>query len=217
MAGRLVASVRDLVSADSNEFVRVRAGGVAIDGKALILPSSPEQHLPALVATLVRSGAGYLGDEIVNIDPVLHEVHSLSLPLLLDRSDVVHFPMLGPQAVRASTRRDPAQLGAKGPRFPVLLEEIGGFASPPVPLGEVVFPSFQPGRPTAIREIGPSEALFRLADAMLNLHIWTKRAITLFRELLETVRVAVLVVGSLHEADVMLREWMAEPARVRGA
>src|SRR5262245_58537362 len=39
MAGRMIVGMRDMHSAYANEFVRLRAVGAVLDGKATILPS----------------------------------------------------------------------------------------------------------------------------------------------------------------------------------
>jgi len=207
MAGRLISGVRDIATRSSNEFVRIRAGGVVVSGKAILLPSVPAPHLPALVALLIRSGAEYLGDEVVNLDPVMHRVHGSSLPLLLAEDDLALFPELDPGR-EPSRRRRAAGDGAKRPRRPVRLEELGGRRAEPTTPARVVFPTFEAGSTTTLRPIGDAEALFRFTQACLNLHIWADRALLLFREVLRTTRVAELVVGSLSDGARLLLEQM---------
>jgi hypothetical protein len=85
MAARLISGFRDWTNNQSNEFFRIRAGSVAIDGGAMLLPSLPSTELSAFVGTLVRSGlTGFIGDEITNVDPVLRRAHGVGLPLLID-------------------------------------------------------------------------------------------------------------------------------------
>ena len=204
MAGRLIAGVRDLATQYSNEFVRLRAGGVAFGDHSLLFPTAPDPRLPALVAALVRSGGAYLGDEIVNIEPVLRRLHPLRLPLLLDRDDIPAFPELGREP-RRSRRRLPLldagqTVDAKGPRWPVRLDEIEGRIADPLPPRSVLFPTFQAGGPSEIREIASSEALFRITEATLNLHVWQERGLILLRQLVESARIGRLIVGSIPEA-----------------
>ncbi|MCI0634013.1 MAG: hypothetical protein L0206_08885 [Actinobacteria bacterium] len=203
MAGRLISGVRDIATRSSNEFVRIRAGGVVVNGHALLLPSVPEPHLPALVALLVRSGAEYLADEIVNLDPVLRQLHGSSIPLLLAESDLALFPELGRPPPR---RRRAREGGAKEPRRPVRLEELRGRPAEPAAPARVIFPRFEPGGPSELRPIGDAEALFRFTQAGLNLHIWADRALLMFRDVLRTARVAELVVGSLPDGARLLLE-----------
>jgi hypothetical protein len=206
MAGRLISGVRDIATRSSNEFVRIRAGGVVVNGHALLLPSVPEPHLPALVALLVRSGAEYFGDEIVNLDPVLRQVRGSSIPLLLAEGDLALFPELGRPPQRRRRARDG---GAKEPRRPVRLEELGGRPAEPAAPARVIFPRFEPGGPSELRPIGDAEALFRFTQAGLNLHIWADRALLMFRDVLRTARVAELVVGSIPDCARLLLEQTA--------
>ena len=201
MAGRLVSQMRDRLYSEFNEFVHVRAGGIVLDGGALILPSAPQPHLTALVAALVRSGSEYLGDEIVRVEPVLRRAHAMPLPLLIDSEDVSLFPELGREAGRRSRGQ------ADRRRRPVPLAELGGRAADPAEIHWVVFPDFEAGGPTELVTMSESEALFRYAQAVLNLHIWSDRALILGREMLEHARIARLRVGSIPEAtDILIEE-----------
>lgn len=204
MVGRLIGGVRDLATRHSDEFIRVRAAGVLLDGKALLLPSTPSRHLPSLAGLLVRAGGRYLGDELVRIDPVLRTVHPSPLPLLIDSGDLGLFPELGLPSRRRGRRRM-QDLGAKTPRHPVAVEELGGRLSSPAPPGWVVFPTFAPGEGTGLRPIGSAEALFRFTESLLNLHVWTDRAMLMARDLLREVRAAELVVDSVPHAAELLR------------
>ena len=69
----------------------------------------------------------------------------------------------------------------------------------------IVFPFFEEGAETRLEPFGGAAALFRFTEATLNLHIWTDRAFVLQRELMESVPVSRLVVGSIPEAaDLVL-------------
>jgi hypothetical protein len=206
MAGRIISGVRDLATQHSNEFVRIRAGGVVVRDRAVLLPSPAEPHLPALVAATLHLGAGYLGDELVNIDPVLRRAHGTSLPLLLDSDDVGLFPELGrtPARRRLSLVRQRDDLGARTPRRPVRADEFSASRSEPLEVGRVVFPSFEPGRATELQEIAKAEAVFRFTQAMMNLHVWGDRAFIVMHDLVTQRPTARLVVGSIPEAAELL-------------
>jgi hypothetical protein len=208
MAGRLISGVRTWTNHHSNEFLRIRAGGVALDGGAVLLPSQPEPHLATVVALLVSRGARYIGDEIVNIDPVLRRAHGTGLPLLLNPEDLPILPDL--DAGRPRPRR---ARGSK-PRswWPLRLEELHGSSSPPRDVRWIVFPTFRPGAGTQLRELGKADALFRFTQAGLNLHIWTERALALMQQLLRSGFVAELVVGDLSEGVECLLESLPRPS-----
>lgn len=201
MAGRLISGVRDWTNNQSNEFMRVRAGGVVLDGRALLLPSGPEPHLASLVAALVQDGAGYVGDEIVNVDPVLRLAHGTGLPLLLDAQDSPSFPELG------TTPSKPGR-GANPPRqrWPVRIEDLNGSVADPAEPAWIVFPTFDPGARTEFRPLGKAEAVFRFAQAGLNPHIWGDRALLLMTELLDGAYTGELVVGDVREGARWLHE-----------
>jgi hypothetical protein len=204
MAGRLISSVRDLVTAHTDEFVRVRAGGVVVCDQAVILPSPPEPHLPALVGLLVAAGAGYLGDELLYLDPVLGGIHGLPFPLLIDSLDLSVFPQLERERGGRQPRGRPEHVQGRTPRRPVAPVELGGAPALPAELGRIVMPTFAAGERTELVPLDRAEALFRLSEAVLNLHIWADRALILLRSLVEAVPVERLVVGSLPEAAALL-------------
>lgn len=206
MAAHLIVFIRDWATQLQHEFVRVRAGAVVMKGGAVLLPSAPEPHLAGLVGQLVRSGAGYLGDEVVNIDPVLHRVYGLSLPLAIDQDDVASFPELGRELSRR--RREAPPEGARGatPRRAVSPDDLGGQHAEPALPAWIVFPSFEPGAQSKLEAFGGSPALFQFTQAILNLNSWEDRALTLMRDILETVAVSRLVVGSVPEAAHILLE-----------
>jgi hypothetical protein len=208
MAGRLIGLVRDLMLLERHEFVHFRAGTVAIDGAALMLPSPPQEHLPALVGSLLRHGSTYLGDEAVLIDPVLYRAYPVGLPLLVDATDMPIFPDVDRRAPRDPRRERAGHRtpGAMTVRLPVPVDELGSSIASPAPVRWIVFPEFDPDAPTELQPIDAARAIFRFAESGLNLHIWGDRALVLARRLLEGAEVRRLVVGSIEEgADVISR------------
>lgn len=200
MAARLINFCRDAATQLSNEFVRIRAGAVATDRGAILLPSVPEPHLPALVGLMIRQGADFLGDEMTNVDPILQDVHGLQLPLMIDGDDLPLFPELDREEARGRRREIPDEVRATTPRRVVLPQEIGGGFGEPARLGWLIFPFFEPGEETRLESYGGAEAVFRFTQAMINLHVWEDRALVLLKELLEEVPVSRLVVGSIPVA-----------------
>lgn len=207
MLGKVVSSVRDFGTSHSNQFVRIRAAAVETEGKAIVLPSLPEPHLPVLAALLVRSGARYLGDETVSLDPILRQVHGSALPLLVDKRDLPLLPEVEDEPPRGRSRPGPTaeHLRAITPRWPVSVDELGGHVAEPTEIGWILFPEFQEGAKTEIVPASGSEMVFRFTQAILNLNVWGDRAVILLRELIESLPLARIVVGSIPEAaDLIL-------------
>ncbi len=64
----------------------------------------------------------------------------------------------------------------------------------------LLFLSFEPGRPTEFRPIARAEAVFAMASAVLNMHVWGERALIMANRLLGSATAARLIVGSLPDA-----------------
>ena len=206
MAARLVAFARDIAMQRADGYIRIRAGAVVHSGRAMILPSLPNQHLPGLVALLVRGGAPYLGDDVTYIEPVMRRVYSTGLPIRLDAEDLRHFPDLEREPVSRRRRRPSPGMPTATPRRLLTPEEIGGSAATDAPIGWIIFPSFEEGSDSRLEPLGGAEALFRFTQGVLNLNVWTDRALLLMRELLDEVPVSKLTVGSLPDAAALLLE-----------
>jgi hypothetical protein len=202
MAGKLIMSMRTEAAFVLNQYVMIRAGAATFGDAAVVLPSGPEPHLPALVGLLLREGAGYLGDEIVKITPVRRKLEGFSLPLLVDSSDISLFPML--QRAPARRRRGHEYREAETPRYPVSPGELGAVTSDPAPIGWVVFPEFEPGAETRLEPFGGAQAVFRFAQAVLNMNVWRERALLLARDLLDSAAVSRLIVGDMGEAAKLM-------------
>jgi hypothetical protein len=207
MAGRLLSAVRDVITNGQDQFVRLRGGAVEIDGRAVLLVSaSPEAHQATLTALLAQRGGRFLGEGVLELDPVLRHIHPSPLPPLVYEADLELFPGQPDQPVRRRKRDVPASAVMLPPR-PVTLESLGAArASGPGPLGWIVFPSFEPDQETRLEPAGGAELLFRFTEAILNLHVWRDRSLILLRELLEGAAVSQLTVGSMEEAaDLLMR------------
>jgi hypothetical protein len=215
MAARLVGFCREAAMLLSNEFVRIRAGAVAVEQGAIVMPTVPEAHMPALVGQMVAAGAGFLGDEMVNIDPILHGAHGLQLPLLIDSDDLDLFPQIEREPRKGRPFRPRAEgVRAATPRRLVAPGELGGSYADKGPTRWLVFPFFEPGAETKLEPYGGAESIFRFTQSVLNLHVWEDRALVLLRDLLESVPVSRLVVGSIPDAAKLLLE--AAPTVMEG-
>ncbi|MGH2791919.1 MAG: hypothetical protein ACRDJ0_13180 [Actinomycetota bacterium] len=201
MAGRLFSKMRDLVTEPQNEYVRLRATGISRNGSALVMPSSPNSHLPALAGRIMqKSGGRFLGDEVVKLDPILRRVSPVDWPLLIDERDAHLFPE-GEFAPVHKRRKEPQYIGGATPRRPLALRSIGVDVSEAAETGWLVFPEFLPGEESRLEPWGGAAALFKFTEATLNMHIWSDRTLMLAREMLAAHPVSRLVVGSIEEAS----------------
>src|SRR5205823_3232979 len=133
---------------------------------------APSADLAALVGLLVRGGgAGFIGDEIANLDPILRRVHGLGLPLLIDGARMAMFPEIGAEPTPPRRRGGQEPRVQARPRWPVLLEDLDGVAAAPTEVRWIVFPEFRAGEPTRLEPMARSESVFRLTEAALNMHI----------------------------------------------
>ena len=205
MAGKLISGVRDLVTGRVEGSVGFRAAGAVVGDRAVLLPSEPNRQLPALSAALTRAGAGYLGDEIVKLDPILRRISGIGLPILLDVRDLDLFPEVNTRARRVKVEEE-GEVGrdSRTPRRAVPVDVLGGHHAAPTDLGWIVFPDFREGEETRLEPAAGAEAVFKLMAAMLNAHVWGDRALILARDLVETVPVQRLVIGSFPEAAELL-------------
>lgn len=210
MAGRLLSGVRDLIVTQAGPFMRARAGGVATDRGAVLMPSLPDAHLPALVAMLLHSRAGaYVGDEVVLIDPVLRKAHPLPIPLLVETQDLTYLPDLGrdpPRRRRRDERRGRPLLPARQPVSP---EELGSRPADPSDVRWIAFPEFGPGSPTEVIPITQAEAVFRLTQSLLDAHIWGDRSLILARDVVQDAATSRVVIGDLGEGRDALLSWVS--------
>jgi hypothetical protein len=208
MAGRVIGTIRDLYTSPRNEFVRLRAGSVVFGEGAVSLPSAPDPRLATLVAMLVKRGGGLLNDGVTHLDPVLHRVYGLPLPLLLSAGEVDRLPEIPGDRPRSKRRQD---LDLR----PLDAAALGGSLAEPRQLRWLIFPVFAPGEPSRLEPHGGAEAVFGLTQAILNLPVWRERSLTLFRQLLEDAAVSRLIVGDPEEAADVVAE--AAPEMTAGA
>lgn len=202
MAGRMVSSMRDLIVSPQNEYVRMRAAGLtAGGGSILIVAPEPEPRLPALAGLLAGKGLGYLGDELVRVEPVLNTAYPTRLPILVDELDVGAFPQRSLDPPRRRSRR----VEGMTPRRPLPVSALGGSYGDPAPVRWVVVPEFGAAE-TGVEPASGSAVLFALVSATLNMHVWRERGILFLRRLLDEASVSRLRIASLESAADVLAE-----------
>lgn len=202
LAGRMISGMRDLIVAPQNEFVRIRGIGVVLDGAGIVVAApQPEPRLPALAGLLVKRGFGYLGDELVKVEPVLNTAYPTPLPILVDELDVDAFPeaSLDPPRPRSS------RVEGMTPRRPLAVSTLGGRIAEPAPVRWVVVPEFGAAE-TKLEPASGAALLFALANATLNMHVRRERSLLFVRRLLEEASVSRLTISSSAAAADVLAE-----------
>jgi hypothetical protein len=206
MAGRMISGMRDLIVAPQNEYVRMRGVGVTTGGAGILVASPrPEPRLPALAGLMVKRGFGYLGDELVKVEPVLNTAFPTPLPILVDELDAAVFP----EASLDPPRRRSSRVEGMTPRRPLPVSALGGRFAEPAPVKWIVLPEFGAAE-TKLEPASGAALVFALASATLNMHVWRERGILFIRRLLEEASVSRLAISSPDEAAGVLAD--AAPA-----
>ena len=205
MAGRLIRFMRNGAIRFKNDFIRLDAGSVIVDGSAVLLLGGGDHRVAALSAALVAKGGSLLGDDVTLWDPVDRFLHPVGFPITLDR-DLAHasFPALVPSPPRRRRHNQSAV-----PRvWPVPLRpgDLGGsYAMQATPIGHVMMVEFRDGA-TAVEPIKATQAVFGAARSVRNLEIWGERSLIAFRELYQRVPFFRLATSSVDDAaDAIVR------------
>jgi hypothetical protein len=155
-----------LIGEFARERIFVHAGVIGWRGKAALFPGPSFVGKSRLVAALIAAGAQFYSDEYAVLDSD-GQVHPFARPL--------------------SIREDDAQCGQ-----PVRAEEIGrgGTGTEPIPVGLVVFSTFEEGASWDARRLSPGEATLKLLkntlparrrpqEALQSLGVVAERAVAL--------------------------------------
>jgi hypothetical protein len=105
----VVKALDDAVVHRMKTFRAVHAGGVFIEGRALLIPGSTHAGKSSLVAELLRRGASHFSDEYALIDNQ-GRTHSYPRPLLLRNGRPLQSLVL-PEELNASFATHPAPVG----------------------------------------------------------------------------------------------------------
>jgi hypothetical protein len=176
------------------------AGGVSVDGRAVLLPADPESGKSTLTAGLVRAGFAYVSDEGVAFVAGTTHIEPYAKPLTLDPGSWELFPELEPVADFATDayRRDQWQV----PPTAFRPDAVSG----PCDARFVVFPKYVEGARTELMPVSRAEALVELAKNTFRFNTRSRAAL---QELDPVVRACAchrLVVGDLDTAVACVAE-----------
>jgi hypothetical protein len=140
----------------------LHAAGFSQDGRAILIPGTSGAGKSTLAITLLRSGFGYLSDDMVFLRRNSGELHVLGFPEDVDVSDqtIDFFPELD------FLKRSPKAAG--WPKRQVRADEVYGVDRVCEALpGAIVFPQISANGRSALGPIGADEALLELVSNVL--------------------------------------------------
>jgi hypothetical protein len=152
----LVALASEAVDAPA----AIHAAALAKDGRAIVLPGAAGAGKSTLTAALVHDGFDLAGDDTVFLSAECRHVRPMPFGICLkDQAWPVLAGRIADLDGLPVFRRADGQIV----RY-VVPRRHGGFAvaMDPLPIGSIVFPRFEPGRPPACRRLSGGEALERL-------------------------------------------------------
>jgi hypothetical protein len=133
--------------------VLLHAGAVRLAGGVVVLPGQSNAGKSTLVAGLVRTGGGYVTDELIGLTPGTTLATGYRKAISLDPGSWPLFPEVEPDSTepRREWLIDPAELHPNA---------LDGDATGEVTL--VVFPRFEAGAVTEAESLSPAQALVEL-------------------------------------------------------
>jgi hypothetical protein len=162
MASHLMLTISLVEMLKRRGCYSMHAAGFSKEGKTILIPGTSGAGKSTLAITLLRSGFGYLSDDMVFLRQHSGKLQVLGFPEDVDVSDrtINFFPELD------FLRRSPKAAGA--PKRAVRADEVYGIeliseARP----GAIVFPQISANERSSLRPIGADEALLELASNVL--------------------------------------------------
>jgi len=197
----LVWHVMNDVITGLQDFLVVHAGAVVSPaGAVVVLPGPSGSGKTTLTAGLVRSGFGYLSDEMAAFTPETGEVLAVPRALSL-KSGTLEALGLDPPVIPASVS---ALLHRDVPLRPNELR--AGSLAAGGRLATIIAPTYRKGEPTALKAVSRAEGLAILARNAFNLDTFGgSRAIRLLGGIVASTSCYRLTAGSLAESVDAIR------------
>jgi len=153
------------VTTQINHCLLFHAAVVARDDRAVVMPGPPGSGKSTLCAALVTRGWRLLSDELALVDLDTGEVHGLARPVSLKNASIDAIRAFAPDAFVGEPCHDTLKGTVAHLRPPAASVQCMRRAARPAHL---VFPRFQPDRPTRLEPMAPEEAFFGLVDNAFN-------------------------------------------------
>lgn len=186
------------VVARSGHWVLLHAAGATLDGVGLVMPAPMESGKTTLVAGLVRSGLGYLSDELVAVDPATLELVAYPKALSIDPGSWPLLPDLRPTVDPAVRPHLPQQWQVAA--ADIRPDAVVGAAVP----GLIVAPRYRAGAQTRLTRLRPADALVLLAQCAFGLPERAERDLSVLGRLAERCACYELTMGDLDEACALV-------------
>lgn len=173
---RVVAAITVIATEAATVRPLVHAAGVEFDGQGLILAGASNAGKSSTTVELMRGGAGYLTDEVLEVNPVTATMRGLARPIGLEGEIRHAHPDLRPNWW------DPTQLD-RWPTPPQLLGPVVDEAT----VSTVVFLDFEVSCAPEVIALPPLAALGRLVAAVCNPSTLNASMLESLGDLLHTV------------------------------
>jgi hypothetical protein len=196
---QLMAQVQMRMSERTKNHLLIHAGSVVTPArKGVLLPADKGSGKSTLVAGLVRSGFGFLSDEIGVLDPASGRLHPFPRPISLKEGSLPVFPeLISPEdgslyaAPRGYVRASKIRPGS-----------MGG----PCDVRFVIVPKYKDGSTTRLTPLSQAETAKELWVNGINIAHFGSRALPVLTELVRRARGYRLVSGDLEEAVNVVNE-----------
>lgn len=187
----LIAEVTTRALRSDHEYVAVHAGVVSHHGAGVLIPGPPGSGKSTLTCALVRSGSGFLSDEVSLLEPGSSWVHPFPRPVALSPASM-DLLGLAPSQAAVRFRHFECHLVADDLRL--------GSASGPTEVDLIVVPQLAPARPASAERLNGGEALQLLMEQCFDIVRLGGSAVKALGELVRGAQCFRLRVGDLPSA-----------------
>jgi len=184
---------------DADWFALLHSGAVRRGEIGLLFPAQSGSGKTTLIAYLLARGYDYLADDLVALAPEQGLILPWPLPLSIKSASFEVLLPLYPHLDAAYA------FSTKGDRARLLVPPNDCWNGSPVPLNRLIFPQFEPNRPTSLEAISSLEAVERIIQAGAWLgHPLLSDRVQRFLDCVAAAPAFVLRFGELEEAAIAL-------------
>ena len=196
----------------AHQYLIFHAAIVEKYGSALVLPGKPGSGKSTLTAGLVYRGWRLLSDELTLIDPATGTAIPIARPIGLKNQSIEVIRKFAPEVVIGPPAFDKVKGTIAHVRPPAESVQRAGESALPK---WVVFPKYEAGSPSVLKQYLKPNALLRLADSAFN---YTQHGLQGFEtlcSLIERCGCYEFTYGRLEEAIDIVDSLVCEPLAAR--